>query len=159
MAQGSLSFTSASNSGSGTAHEVSSASGPGSTFSFLKIRSQNYCCYFPSIPNIIIYCNSQPGLPLHEAEGDGPRHVQDDGDQKLPLEGQVPEVHRRLGWYDHPVIIPRVEEGDGAAEALHELEYGEPSRGLLLECAAQYRGDLDNIGGKTQERLYFLYVF
>ena len=52
--------------------------------------------------------NSQLRLPLDHAEGDGPGHVEDHGDQQLPLEGEV----------------GRVEEGDGAAQALHELKDG-----------------------------------
>ena len=44
------------------------------------------------------------------------------------------------------LIVPevwRVEESDGSAERLHELENGESRRGLFFEDAAKYGGDLD----------------
>ena len=49
------------------------------------------------------------------------------GQYYLPLEGEV----------------GRVEEGNGAAQTLHELEDGESGGGLILEGAAQQRRDLD----------------
>ena len=44
-------------------------------------------------------------------------------------------------------LIPevwRVEESDGSAERLHELENGESRRGLFFEDAAKYGGDLED---------------
>ena len=67
-----------------------------------------------------------PRLPLHQTEGDGAQDVEDDGDQELPLQSQP----------------GRVEECDGAAERLHELEDGETCRGVLFERSGQDRSDL-----------------
>ena len=47
-------------------------------------------------------------------------------------------------------LIPevwRVEESDGSAERLHELENGESRRGLFFEDAAKYGGDLEDFQG------------
>ena len=50
-------------------------------------------------------------------------------------------------WYGTLCLIPevrRVEESDGSAERLHELENGESRRGLFFEDAAKYGGDLED---------------
>ena len=43
--------------------------------------------------------------------------------------------------------VRRVEESDGSAERLHELENGESRRGLFFEDAAKYGGDLEDFQG------------
>ena len=107
-------------SGSETAQDVSSG-GLRSLF-FLQKRWFNY-----QSRSWHIECHLQLRLPLHQAEGDSPSHVKDDCDQQLPLESQ------ELG----------VEEGNGTAQTLHELEDGKSLGWFLLERSSKYWGNLE----------------
>ena len=59
--------------------------------------------------------------PLDRAEAESPEHIEDDGDEELPVKRE----HRR------------VPEGQRRRKGLHELEDGKGRGRVFLECPAE----------------------